>query len=289
MSYSRLGRKLAWIAVAVAAIIVISPLAFFSEAGEVFVIPLGVGVLLLGAALTYLQLSFWREGDASSPLPTNLAIPQIQEVDDARTGARTGTTLLYVPRLQRVWRNVDESKRLVERREREEDARRRGREKVRLRLAAEEDILFLGEPSLWLYWPAVLLSGIALATSVWRASGTAASFLGLFVGLAGLLVVSVCRAWTTYYLTNYRVLVRKRRLWQKDRWLALRYESIERFDWHNGVLGTKLTFYSNAEQTEIRGLAGKAVAVMNRILQEQMPAEAYAKCTRPDLLSRPVL
>jgi hypothetical protein len=113
--------------------------------------------------------------------------------------------------------------------------------------------------------------------------------LGLFVGLAGLLVVSVCRTRTTYYLTNFRVLVRKRRLGRKDRWFALRYGSIERIDWHDGLLGMEVTFDANAGKTEIRGLAGKAAAVVDRILQEQLPTEVYANRTPPDLHSRPFL
>jgi hypothetical protein len=171
----------------------------------------------------------------------------------------------------------------------EEDARSRAREKIRLRLTEEEDIQLIGEQSLWLYWPVVLLSGIALVASAWRAPGTAGSFMYLVAGLAGLLVVSVFRSRTKYYLTNFRLLLRKRRLWREDRWFALRYESIERFDWHYGLLGKGLTFCSKAGRIKIRGLAGQAVAEMNRVLKEQLPAEVYTRYTPSDLLTRPVL
>jgi hypothetical protein len=177
----------------------------------------------------------------------------------------------------------------MEQRDREEDVLRRVREKSRLRLASEEKVLFIGEPSLWRYWPAVLSSGIALAASVWGAPGTKASFIYLFFGLVGLLIVSVCRARFTYYLTNFRVLVSERRFWRKDRWLMLRYENVEHFSWHGGMLGIRLTFSANDRQTEFRGISGKGAATMNQVLREHLPTEVYAKCAPLDLLSPPVL
>jgi hypothetical protein len=105
--------------------------------------------------------------------------------------------------------------------------------------------------------------------------------------MAGLLFVSVCRSRTKYYLTTFRVLVRKRRLWREERWLALRYETIEYCDWQQGVFGTGLTLHANAGQTELRGLARESVDKIVGVLRDKLPPEVRTKYIPPGLPSRP--
>ena len=211
---------LAYAALGVAGLFIIASLTFFAELYPRNIIVLGIGVILLSPALVFLQLSYWREGEVRNSGRTEGVV---------RTVPQKVPSNLRNPQLRRVWENMEESRRLMELKEKEDREADWRREEERLRLSHDEEILFMEEPSWLAFLPLVLLSAVSLLISALTANPIV-SFLCLALGLGGLLLLILLKGRTRYYLTSFRVLVRERFVLSGGaRWTCLPYTEVQRF------------------------------------------------------------
>ena len=231
---------------------------------------LGVGFLLLVVSLVFLQLSFWKEGDRRPPR----AEPAEYHFD----AVSAPQALQHNPRLMNLWKGMEVTRKLMEEKSVSAAEDEKQREKVSLRLSDAEHILFMEELSCKLFWPLALVSGLFLLTSAWAAGETVASFMCLVAGLSGLLVLSLMKGQTKFYLTSHRALVRKRSLWKRViGWNGLRYEDVQRCIYDFRPAGGRISLAGERLRLEISGLAGSPMTQAVGILREILPAEVMCK------------
>ena len=234
---------------------------------------LGAGFALLIVSLVFLQLSFWKEGDRRPPR----AEPAEYRFD----AASAPQALQHNPRLVNLWKGMEVTRKLMEEKGVSAAEDERQREKERLRLSDAEHILFMEEPSGKLFWPLALVSGLFLLTSAWAAGETVTSFMCLAAGLSGLLVLSLMKGQSKFYLTSHRALVRKRSLWKRAiGWHGLRYEDVQRCIYDFRPVGGRISLAGDRLRIEISGLPGSPMTEAVGILREILPAEVMCKNPR---------
>jgi hypothetical protein len=142
---------------------------------------------------------------------------------------------------------------------------------MRLGLSHDEKILFMANPSWFALWPIAILSASSLLISAYAENPTV-SFFCLALGLAGLLVCSVLKDQTRYYLTNLRVLVRKRQITGGSvRWHSLSYSDIRKCSFERELGRRILKLEGNEVSVYIRGLAAAGLVTVTGILRENLP------------------
>jgi hypothetical protein len=256
------GRALAYTAIGFSGLFIIASLTVLAGLYPRNIIVLGIGVVLLSSALVFLQLSYWREGEVKNRGRTEGAVPTV---------TREAPSELRNPHLRRVWENMDESRRLMELKEKEDREAEWIKEKERLGLSHDEDILFMEEPSWLAFGPLAILSAISLLVSAYNANPTV-SFLCLALGLGGFLLLTLLKGRTRYYLTNFRVLVRERLILSGGaRWSSLLYSEVRRYSLEHELGRRRLKLTGREESITIRGLGGASLLVAARILRENLP------------------
>lgn len=234
------------------------------------VIWLGVGFALLISSLVFLQLSFWKEGDRR-PHRAELSESAFDQVS-------TPPELQHNPRLMNVWKGMEVTRKLMEKKSESAAEAERKREKARLRLSDAENILFMEEPACKSFWPLAFVSGVFLLASAWTAGKGLTSFMCLVAGLGGLLVLSLMKSRTKFYLTSHRALVRKRSLWKRViGWDGLRYDDVQRCLYDAGPAGGRITLAGERQRLDISGLPGLPMTEAVGILREVLPAEVMCK------------
>jgi hypothetical protein len=238
----------------------IVPTGFYPEN----VIALGTGVVLLASALVWLQLSYWREGEARHRAKSEIVVrPAV---------VRSAPLELRNPQLRRVWETMEESRALMALKEKEDSESELREEKKQLGLSDDEEIILMASPSWLAYWPFATLSASSLLISAF-AENPSVSFFCLTFGLVGLLVCSVLKHRFRYYLTNYRVLARKRRiLGGSVRWSSLSYLEIRLCSLERGFGREILKLEGDRVSVEIRGLETASFEAARGILREKLPA-----------------
>ncbi len=128
----------------------------------------------------------------------------------------------------------------------------RSKMKQTLNLPKEEHILFMAERSWLFFWPVALGSLIFLVSSATITSGAAPAVLSfgcLIIGLLGLLLMATMKGQERYYLTNFRVLVRRRSLLGgAPRWSAMPYPSVRRCSLHYSFARGRLILEGERER-----------------------------------------
>ena len=252
-------KRAAWIGVGLgAALVAAGLLPLFGDTLRTVLV--AGGVLAASAALIAIQLRLYREGDRAWP-----------------AGRREGTVApapvapaeLRNPKLRTVWESLESMRRVTARLEQAEAAR----EKARLGLSAEEEILFAADQGgpLSSFMTLLSLSALVGATLATRPAGVGFALLG--VGLSGLLYLSVTRGLRRYYLTSHRVLVRTREpLGGSADWTALHYHEIERCTAEASAARVGLRLEGAGVSVELAGLNRTQIARVRGILQEALPA-----------------
>jgi hypothetical protein len=257
------GRALAYAAIGFSGLLVTASLTVLAGLYPRNIIVLGIGVVLLSSALVFIQLSYWREGEAKN---------KGRMEREGQSVLREAPSELRNPHLRRIWENMEESRRLMALKENEDRKSKRWKEKERLGLTKEEDILFMEEPSWLAFGPFVIVSAICLLVSAYSANPTV-SFLGLAFGLGGLILLTFVKGRTRYYLTNFRVLVRRRQVISgAARWSSLPYSEVRRCSLEHELGRNRLKVEGNEEIITIRGLTGATLLLAARILRENLPA-----------------
>jgi hypothetical protein len=262
------GRRLAFVVLGLSVFSVVASLTVLAGFYPGNVIVLGVGVVLLASALVGLQLSFWREGEVRNRATVGTVDPPAV--------LRTAPLELRNPQQRVVWENLEESRRLMAFKEKEERERELREEKRRLGLSPEEEILLMAEPSWFSFWPIPILAALSFL-----ASGLAAdfyiSFSCLTFGLAGLLLCVVAKHRSRYYLTNLRVLVRKRGiLGGRVRWSSLSYSDIHSYSLEREFGRETLKLQGNGVDVHIKGLAAASFVTASGILRQNLPVSVQS-------------
>ena len=222
---------------------------------------LGSGLLVLSSSLILLQIRFFREGDENKSKSTAEPVP-------ASEVSAPGE--LKDPRQRIIWSGMEGTRRLMK--QKEEQARReeRGKEKTRLNLDDEEEILYMADRSWLSFWPVALLSVIFAAASA-MLSGPQA-LLCLVIGLTGFCVLAAVHRLTRYYITNFRVLVRRRSLvGGKPRWSVLHHSDVDRCSVKRTLACNGLRLEGKGGAVDIRGLNRAEFEAVSTILREKMP------------------
>ncbi len=231
---------------------------------------LGAGFALLILSLVFLQLSFWREGDQTAR--------RDEGAEACFDAVSVPVELHHNPRLMNVWKGMEATRKLMERKTESAAEDERKREKVKLRLSDAENILLIGEASLLVFWPLAVLSGLFLLGSASLTGKTSTSFVCLVVGLGGLLLLSLMKGQTKYYLTSHRVLVRKRSLWKRALdWSALGYDDVKRCSYQAGSARGRISLTGERQHFDISGLPSSLMTEALDILRENLPAEMMCK------------
>ena len=216
---------------------------------------IGAGVLMV--SLGVLQLQWFREGDLNKKPPNGLtqAIPR-------------APAQLRNPHFRAVWSNLEMTRQLMAQKEREHTREKRAAEKKALGLTEEETILFMETRSWISSWPLIAFS-LVLLTACALAPDDLYSFLALLAGLAGLLTATVRKGSDMYYLTNFRVLVRRQGLLSRaSNWFAVHYGEIQNWSIHKGATGKTLTIDADRLSVDMKGLTRRCLAEAQEILQQ---------------------
>ncbi len=259
------GRLLASMGGGAGFVLIVSSLTLGSS-----VIWLGVGFALLIASLVFLQLSLWREGDRRPHRP--------QSAESEFDAVSAPPELQHNPRLMNVWNGMEVTRKLMEKKGKSAAADARKQEQARLLLSDAENILFMEEPARKSFWPLAFVSGALLLASALTAGEALTSFMFLVAGLGGLLVLSLMKGQTKFYLTSHRALVRKRSLWRRViGWDGLRYDDVQRCIYEDGPAGGRISLASERHRLDISGLPGPPMTEAVSILREVLPAEVMCK------------
>jgi hypothetical protein len=255
-------RTLTFIAAGLSCLLIVASLTLLASQYPENIIVLGVGVVTLSSALVVLQLSFWREGEANNREDVTGAVHAVTQ---------RAPVELRNPQLRRVWENMEVSRRLMADKEKEARETELRDEKKRLGLSRDETILLMEELSWVAFWPIVVLSaGLLLSSTLLTASTL--SFLCLALGLGGLLLLTALRGQTRYYLTNFRVLVRRRPVMgRRTRWSSLPYSEVRKCMLGRGFGRGSLTLEGSGETVGIRGLSDAHFFAVTEILRKKLP------------------
>ncbi len=178
------------------------------------------------------------------------------------------------PRLQAIWENMGTTERWMALEEEKAREAERKEEKLRLRLSEDEEILFMAKRSPLADWPIALLSLIFFVSSALIPEGgpRVASFTCLVLGLGGLAFLSGVKGRTVLYLTNFRVLVRRKTASRKrTQWSQVHYPHVRSLLLKKGFGRGGLSLEGEGESIEVRGLARADLETAARILGEKLP------------------
>lgn len=220
---------------------------------------LGIGLLVLSLSLILLQIRFFREGDARKAERAQKPVPR-DEVSAPRD--------LRNPRQRIIWVGMEGARALMNRKEEEARREERREEKTRLHLPEEEEILFMGDRSWFSFWPLALCSVILAAISA-AVSGVPSLIL-LCAGLSGLLFLVAVHRLTRYYITNFRILVRRRSLLGgKPRWRVMHYPDIHRCVVNGTFAHNGIRLEGEGGTVEIKGLNRTEFETACEVLREK--------------------
>jgi hypothetical protein len=256
-------RNLIFFGLGISLILIVSSLNFLAGDYPRNVFVLGSGVIILCLSLASLQLSMWREGDTRRErVGTAIAPPHV----------RPAPPQLASPRMRGIWEHMEETRKLMDLKQERAHAVEKEKEKVRLGLPEEEEILFMAESCSLPLWPIALISLSFLLASAYLSDARISAFFCLFMGLAGLLLLTAMKGRKKYYLTNYRVLARTRSiLGRTSRWSAMRYSDVHTGSLQGGFASAKLELEGGGETVDIKGVTRIELQAAAKILRQRLP------------------
>ena len=219
-------------------------------------------LLFFFLSLIYFQLKFYREGDAAN-IASSRKLPS--------------TDLSALPRQLKsahhraIWESMEQSRSLMLHKEAEFNRVQNIREHRLLGLGQEEQILFIADRSQLDFWPVapailILLCTGAIPSGVFPASLSFACFIA---GLLGLLLLNTARFRIRYYMTSFRILVRKKPPLTKTQWTTLSYSEISKLCRKKRFGRETLTILSGQKAISIQGLHGRKLQKVIEILHRK--------------------
>jgi hypothetical protein len=263
MERQRFGIRLILISVGLSLLLAVSIAVFLSGNPQAKILVCVATLLILFISLIYFQLKFYREGDRKN-IRNHRELPSMD--------LPSAPHYLKSPHHRAIWQNMEQSRALMRHKEKEAFQALTTKEKRRLRLPQEEIILFMADRSRFCCWPAPLLSLILLfvAAISSKESPVALSFVCLILGLFGLLLSTAATFGTRYYLTNLRILIRKKRPFGKTRWSTVNYAGIATIARQKKYVLQELTLGTDRETLVIRGLPKQKFRIAVDILRQKL-------------------
>jgi hypothetical protein len=240
---------------------------FSMESSRAKAICFSLILLALFMTLIYFQLRFYHEGDRSHVRHT-ITFPATEIIK--------APSQLKSPYHKAVWENMELTRRLMQHKEEEYSRNSRIHEEKALGFNSEEEILFVSNRSFLFFWPVAVFAFIFLVVAAFpfKELPTAYSFGCFIAGLSGLLLLTAAKSHTRYYLTNFRVLIKRQLPWSKPRWAALRYPSISMLSRKRRFACDELTLGSREKTLFLRGLAPHKLKTVLDILSKKLPPES---------------
>ena len=244
------------------AILLSASVAAFLTGDEALRIVLSAAILsLLFFSLIYLQLKFYREGDNKhihahrEPPPENIS---------------AAPRHLKSPHHRAIWRNLEQTRNLMRQKEKETIQAQLKKEKHAIGLPREEEILFMADPCRLYIRPAALLFLVLsfFAAGTPKILPSVFSFACLVLSLLGLLLLTAFRFSNRYYLTNFRILVRKKFPLKKEQWSALNYPGVSMITTKKKLGREELTLQSGQKILKIKGVSKQKLAAILGILHK---------------------
>jgi hypothetical protein len=169
---------------------------------------------------------------------------------------------------------MEETRRLMDLKQEKAHQVENEKEKVRLGLPEEEEILFMAESCSLPVWAIAVISLCFLLASAYLSDARISSFFCLFMGLGGLLLLTTMKGRKKYYLTNYRALARTRSvLGRTSRWSAIRYSDVHTCSLQSGFASAKLELRGGAETLDIKGVPRAELQTLAKILRQRLPVD----------------
>ena len=165
---------------------------------------------------------------------------------------------------------MEQTRNLMRHKEEETSRAQLQEEKHAIGLPPEEEIFFIAEPSGNYIWPAALpfLAPMLFAAASPKALPSEASFACLVLSLLGLLILAAARFQYRYYLTNFRILIRKKFPLKKVQWSALNYPEIPAIRRKSRLGWEELTLKSGPKTIKIRGVSKQKLEIILGILEK---------------------
>ena len=242
-------------------LLVASVAAFLAGDHTIKVVLGAAAISILFFLLIYYQIRFYREGDIKHAR-RHRKLPQAEST--------TAPGYLKSPHHRAIWETMDQTRHLIRNKEREFLQARMMLEKQSIRLPQEEEIVFMADRSCSYLWPVALLSltFLLMGATPFRHFASEFSFVYLIFGLMGLLVLSATNSPSRYYMTNFRVLIRKRCPWKKEQWSAMNYKKISSFSRIKKLASEQLTLKSKDGAIKITGLPKHKLETILGILHQ---------------------
>jgi hypothetical protein len=214
-------------------------------------------------SLIFFQLKFYRDGDRKMSL-NSMQLPSTEVTSSA--------SHLKSPRHRAIWENMAKTRRLMKQKEKEFLQRQIKKETRALGLSREEHILFMADRSRLYFWPLVLISALSLfiAAAPSRALPASLSFAFLILSLSGLLALTAFRFPTRYYLTNFRILVRRTVPLGREHWSYMNYQSVSSVSGQQKLAWLEITLKSSKNTIYLRGLPKDKATTLFEILRQKL-------------------
>jgi len=220
-------------------------------------------VVLLYTSLVYFQLRFYREGDRKQ-IRSGRKLPVADGV--------AAPSHLRSPYHRAVWENLEMTRRLMRYKEEESSRLGRSKEKLLIGLPHEEEILFVSDRSWLFFWPVAVCSLLLLSAATYPFGGLPAttSFVCLIAGFSGLLILAAAKSHTRYYLTNFRILIKKQFPWGTAHWSALNYSVISLLSRKKRAFWDELSLRSDTKVVSVKGLTPHEFETFLGILRQEL-------------------
>ena len=221
----------------------------------------GSALLIVFVLLIYFQLRFYREGDLKHGRSQEKPV-------SAHTSSAPG--FLKSAHHRAIWTGIDQTRHLMRHKEREFFQEQMKREKQAIGLPQEEEIVFMADRARFSIWPAALTALVCLAVAAFPSEepSSAGSFACIVLGLLGLLALTAARFPDRTYLTNFRVLARKRRPLHREQWFSMNYRRIAAISRRKKLVSEQLTLKSDDAMIEIKGLSNRTLQIMLSTLRQ---------------------
>jgi hypothetical protein len=254
-------------------ILLVAFIAGFLRGGNIVKMVLTAAALsILLFLLIYYQLRFYREGDIKQARNHRKFPP-------AESSIAPG--YLKSPHHRAIWESLDQIRCLMRNKESEFLQARMKQEKRAIGLPQEEEIVFMADRSRFYIWPVTLVSLFFLLFAISPSKGfsSVSSFVCLVFGLLGLLMLTAARFPNRYYMTNFRVLIRKKSPLKKEQWLAMNYRGISAFSRIKTLASEQLTLKSNDGTIRMQGLSKHDLdIILSILLRKSSLASHVAGC-----------
>jgi len=259
-----------WIFIALAILLAAIIPAFWAGHHIAKTIIFATVLAFLFSSLIFFQLKFYRDGDRKMSLNSR-QLPSTEMTSSA--------SYLRSPRHRAIWENMVQIRSMMKQKEKEFLQHQIKKETHALRLSQEEHILFMADRSQLYLWPLVLISGLFLfiAASPSKAMPASLAFAFLILSLLGLSALTVFRFPTRYYLTNFRILVRRTAPMGRVYWSCMNYQSISSVSGQQKLAWLEITLKSSKNAIYLRGLPKDKAKILFEILRQKLSFSLHGR------------